>query len=110
MIVKRRQLTSVFEISGSVIGIFYTFLIASNTGYELASFTMLLLSACLFAGWAIRLNPFGPIVDGIRAVVLRLGELEMFALNRELLALPLANLLQQPRKPLDVLFVHHSPM
>ncbi|NKB53805.1 MAG: hypothetical protein GKR97_16580 [Rhizobiaceae bacterium] len=53
MIVKRRQLTSVFEIGGSTLGIFYAFLIASNTGYELASFTMLLLSACLFAGWAI---------------------------------------------------------
>ena len=33
----------------------------------------------------------------------------MFALNRELLALSLANLLQQRGQPLDVLCVHHSP-
>ncbi len=53
MMVKRRKLTSVFEISGSALGIFYVFLIASNTGYELTSFALLLLSACLFTGWAI---------------------------------------------------------
>ena len=53
MLVQRRKLTSVFEISGSALGMFYVLLIATNTGYEMASFIMLLLSACLFAGWAI---------------------------------------------------------
>jgi len=53
MLVKRRKLTSVFEISGSAMGIFYALLIASNTGHELVGFVMLLLSAGLFAGWAI---------------------------------------------------------
>jgi hypothetical protein len=55
------------------------------------------------------LNPLGPIVDGFRTVVLRLGELEMFALNRELLALRLTKLLQQAGEPVYVLFVHHCP-
>jgi hypothetical protein len=53
MLVQRRKLTSLFEISGSALGMFYVLLIASNTGNELVSFFMLLLSACLFAGWAV---------------------------------------------------------
>ena len=53
MVIQRRKLTSVLEISGSVLGIFYALLIASNTGLELMGFFLLLLSACLFAGWAI---------------------------------------------------------
>ena len=53
MVIQRRKLTSIFEISGSALGILYALLIASNTGMELVGFLMLLLSACLFAGWAI---------------------------------------------------------
>lgn len=50
---KTRTLTSIFEIGGSSLGMFYAFLIASNTGNELISFVALLASAALFAGWAI---------------------------------------------------------
>ena len=53
MMIQRRKLTSMFEISGSALGMFYLLLIASNTGLELMGFFMLLLSACLFSGWAI---------------------------------------------------------
>ncbi len=50
---KKRQLTSVFEIFGSGLAIIYALLIASNTGSELLGFTLLLFSAGLFAAWAI---------------------------------------------------------
>ena len=53
MVIQRRKLTSMFEIGGSALGMFYVLLIASNTGMELIGFFMLLLSACLFSGWAI---------------------------------------------------------
>ena len=48
-----RRLTSIFEISGSVLAMAYALLIASNTGNELIGFTLLLFSAGLFAAWAV---------------------------------------------------------
>jgi hypothetical protein len=44
---------TVFEFTGSALAIVYALLIASNTGNELLGFTLLLISALLFAGWAI---------------------------------------------------------
>ena len=48
-----RKLTSVFEITGSVSAMVYAVLIASNTGNEILGFSLLLLSASLFAAWAV---------------------------------------------------------
>ena len=44
---------TVFETTGSVLAIAYAMLIASNTGNEILGFSLLLISAMLFAGWAI---------------------------------------------------------
>ncbi|SLN69229.1 hypothetical protein [Ruegeria meonggei] len=49
----RRHLTTLFEITGSVLAMAYALLIASNTGTELLGFALLLLSAGLFAAWAV---------------------------------------------------------
>ena len=49
----KRKLTSIFEITGSVMAMIYAVLIASNTGNEILGFTLLLFSASLFSGWAI---------------------------------------------------------
>jgi len=48
-----RKLTSIFEITGSGLAIVYALLIASNTGSELLGFSLLLVSAGLFAAWAV---------------------------------------------------------
>jgi len=48
-----RKLTSIFEIIGSVLAMIYALLIASNTGNELLGFTLLFISASLFAAWAV---------------------------------------------------------
>lgn len=48
---EKRRLTSIFEISGSVLAMAYALLIASNTGYEILGFSLLLVSALLFAAW-----------------------------------------------------------
>mgnify|MGYP007103416627 FL=1 len=50
---KKRKLTSVFEVSGSVLAMVYALLIASNTGNEILGFSLLFISASLFAAWAI---------------------------------------------------------
>ncbi len=49
----RRGLTTVFEVTGSVLAMAYALLIASNTGAEILGFALLLLSAGLFAAWAL---------------------------------------------------------
>jgi len=49
---KARWIT-LFETTGSVLAIAYAMLIASNTGNEILGFTLLFISAALFAGWAI---------------------------------------------------------
>ncbi|MEP3054198.1 hypothetical protein [Ascidiaceihabitans sp.] len=48
-----RKLTSVFEITGSVSAMIYALLIASNTGNEVLGFSLLFISASLFAAWAV---------------------------------------------------------
>jgi len=47
----KEKLITVFEVSGSVLAMIYALLIASNTGNEILGFTLLLLSALLFAAW-----------------------------------------------------------
>ena len=47
------KLTRIFEVSGSALAILYAVAIASNTGREVLAFTLLLLSASLFAAWAV---------------------------------------------------------
>lgn len=47
----KKRLVPIFEISGSVLAMAYALLIASNTGHEVLGFTLLLLSAVLFAVW-----------------------------------------------------------
>lgn len=49
----KRKLIPLFEISGSVLAMIYALLIASNTGNEILGFTLLLISAILFAAWAV---------------------------------------------------------
>ncbi|GJM38705.1 MAG: hypothetical protein DHS20C19_20720 [Acidimicrobiales bacterium] len=48
-----RRLVTGFEVSGSMLAIVYALLIASNTGNEVLGFVLLLISAALFAGWAV---------------------------------------------------------
>ena len=43
----------VFEVVGSGLAIIYALMIAMNVGLEVQGFALLLLSALLFAGWAI---------------------------------------------------------
>ena len=50
---EKRRLTSLFEISGSILAMVYAVLIASNTGNEVLGFTLLFISASLFAAWAV---------------------------------------------------------
>ncbi len=47
----KNKLISFFEISGSVLAMIYAILIASNTGNEILGFSLLLISALLFAAW-----------------------------------------------------------
>ena len=48
-----RKLTSIFEVTGSILAIAYALLVASNTGNEILGFSLLLLSSALFALWAV---------------------------------------------------------
>ena len=47
----KRKITNICEISGSVLAMVYAILIASNTGNEILGFSLLLISAILFAIW-----------------------------------------------------------
>jgi len=47
----RKKSIAVFEVSGSILAMIYAVLIASNTGNEVLGFSLLLLSALLFAAW-----------------------------------------------------------
>ena len=49
----RRKLTSLFEITGSILAMAYALLIASNIGAEIIGFSLLLISSGLFAGWTV---------------------------------------------------------
>ena len=48
---EKQKIVSLCEVLGSVLAMIYALLIASNTGNEILGFTLLLLSALLFAGW-----------------------------------------------------------
>ncbi len=50
---EKQKLVVGFEVTGSVLAMAYALLIASNTGYEILGFTLLLISSGLFAGWAL---------------------------------------------------------
>lgn len=47
---KQRWIT-IFEVVGSALAMVYALLIASNTGNEVLGFSLLLMSALLFAAW-----------------------------------------------------------
>jgi hypothetical protein len=49
----KSKLITIFETTGSALAITYAMLIASNTGNEILGFSLLLVSALLFAGWAV---------------------------------------------------------
>jgi hypothetical protein len=49
----KNQLITIFEFTGSALAIIYAMLIASNTGNEVLGFVLLLISAILFALWAV---------------------------------------------------------
>ncbi len=49
----RSKWITLFEVSGSVLAMAYALLIASNTGNEVLGFSLLLVSALLFAAWAM---------------------------------------------------------
>ncbi|QJF52252.1 hypothetical protein [Roseobacter ponti] len=53
MFSEKRKLTTIFEWLGSGLAILYAMLIASNTGNEITGFALLLVSALLFAAWAV---------------------------------------------------------
>lgn len=50
-LVSKSKLVTLFEVSGSVLAMIYALLIASNTGNEILGFSLLLVSALLFAAW-----------------------------------------------------------
>ena len=49
----RQRWIQIFEVLGSALAIVYALLIALNIGQEVLGFTLLLVSALLFAGWGI---------------------------------------------------------
>ncbi len=49
----RNKWVTFFEVAGSVSAMVYALLIASNTGNEVLGFSLLFVSAALFAGWAV---------------------------------------------------------
>ena len=49
----KRVLVTIFEWLGSALAILFALLNASNTGNEVLGFTLLFVSAALFAGWAV---------------------------------------------------------
>jgi len=48
---KKQTLITFFEWTGSITAMAYALLIASNTGNEILGFSLLLISALLFAAW-----------------------------------------------------------
>lgn len=49
----KSRLVTIFEVTGSLLAMIYALLIASNTGNEILGFSLLLVSALLFAGWGL---------------------------------------------------------
>ena len=52
-LMEKRKLITIFEVTGSGLAIAYALLIASNTGFEVLGFALLLVSALLFAVWGV---------------------------------------------------------
>ncbi len=48
----RGVFVKICEVTGSALAIAYALLLASNTGYEVLGFAILLISTTLFAAWA----------------------------------------------------------
>lgn len=48
-----RAVTKFCEVIGSLLAVAYALLLASNTGYEILGFAILLVSSGLFAAWAV---------------------------------------------------------
>lgn len=53
MCMTKPKMINFFETAGSALAIVYALLIASNTGNEIAGFSLLLISSGLFAAWAL---------------------------------------------------------
>ena len=51
LFMNKQKAITFFEWSGSILAMVYALLIASNTGNELWGFSLLLVSALLFAAW-----------------------------------------------------------
>ena len=49
----RERLVTIFEWTGSALAILFALLNASNTGNEVLGFSLLFVSAALFACWAV---------------------------------------------------------
>jgi len=47
----KKRIINVCEFTGSILAMVYALLIASNTGNEILGFSLLLISAILFAIW-----------------------------------------------------------
>lgn len=56
---KQEVLKKALEWSGVVTAIVYSLLVASNTGYEVLGFTLLLISALAIGLWAILCKHYG---------------------------------------------------
>lgn len=50
---QKSTIVTICEVTGSVSAMAYALLIASNTGNEILGFSLLLISALLFAGWGL---------------------------------------------------------
>ncbi|MGC6485707.1 MAG: hypothetical protein ACON4P_08575 [Candidatus Puniceispirillales bacterium] len=55
----KKDLNKVLEWGGAILSIAYSLLIASNTGYEVLSFTIFLFSALLLFTLAVRKQMWG---------------------------------------------------
>jgi hypothetical protein len=56
---KQEVLKTALEWSGVVTAIVYSLLVASNTGYEVLGFTLLLISALAIGLWALLCKHYG---------------------------------------------------
>lgn len=57
--IKQELLKTALEWSGVITAIVYSLLVASNTGYEVLGFTLLLISAIAIGLWALLCKHYG---------------------------------------------------
>lgn len=57
--IKQELLKTALEWSGVITAIVYSLLVASNTGYEVLGFTLLLISALAIGLWALLCKHYG---------------------------------------------------